>query len=122
MTDLDTGPSATDASGGHDDQVETSEPSRPIRIGATVLVIVPIITAVIRALRNDWFPIGDNALLFIRTRDVLTEDHPYLGSWTSASLSVGENMNNPGAMYDWLISPFAHLLPPGLPQRSALRR
>lgn len=113
MTDLDTEPSATDSSGGHGDQVEASEPSRPIRIAATVLVIVPVITAVIRALRNDWFPIGDNALLFIRTRDVLTEDHPYLGSWTSASLSVGENMNNPGAMYDWLISPFAHLLPPG---------
>ncbi len=89
------------------------EPSRPIRVAATVIVVIPIVTAVLRALRNDWFPIGDNALLFIRTGDVLTEHHPYLGSWTSASLSVGENMNNPGAMYDWLISPFAHLLPPG---------
>ena len=70
-------------------------------------------TAVLRAVRSDWFPVGDNALLFIRTRDVLTEDHPFLGSWTSASLSVGENMNNPGALYDWLVAPFAHLLSPG---------
>lgn len=110
MTDLDTAPVDVD-----DDAVDSApdEPGRPLRIAATSLVIIPIVTAVIRALRNDWFPIGDNALLFIRTRDVWTEDHPYLGSWTSASLSVGENMNNPGAMYDWLIAPFAHLMPPG---------
>jgi hypothetical protein len=110
MTGLDTEQVVADQA---DDQILEGEPARLIRVGATAFVIIPIITAVIRALRNEWFPIGDNALLFIRTRDVLTEDHPYLGSWTSASLSVGENMNNPGAMYDWLISPFAHLLPPG---------
>jgi hypothetical protein len=86
---------------------------RSIRVGLVLLVLLPIVTAVVRAIRNDWFPIGDNALLFIRTRDVWTEHHPLLGSWTSASLSVGENMNNPGSMYDWLIAPFAHLLPPG---------
>ncbi len=109
MTDLDTVvPVGTE-------QVDASviEPRRLVRVAATASVVLPIVTAVVRALRNDWFPIGDNALLFIRTRDVLTEDHPFLGSWTSASLSVGENMNNPGAMYDWLIAPFAHLLPPG---------
>lgn len=89
------------------------EPPRLVRVALTGVVIVPFVTAVLRAVRNDWFPIGDNALLFIRTRDVLTEDHPFLGSWTSASLSVGENMNNPGAMYDWLVAPFAHVLPPG---------
>ena len=36
-----------------------------------------------------------------------------LGSWSSASLSVGRNVNNPGAMYDWLLAPFAHLVSPG---------
>lgn len=88
-------------------------PPRGVRIAATAVVIVPFVTAVVRAIRSDWFPVGDNALLFIRTRDVWTEDHPFLGSWTSASLSVGENMNNPGALYDWLVAPFAHVLPPG---------
>ena len=95
------------------DDAVLDEPSKRIRIAATAIVIVPFVTAVLRAMRSDWFPVGDNALLFIRTRDVLTEDHPFLGSWTSASLSVGENMNNPGALYDWLVAPFAHLLPPG---------
>ena len=84
-----------------------------IRTGLVAAVILPIITAVIRSLRTDWFPIGDNALLFIRTRDVWTEHHPLLGSWTSASLSLGENVNNPGSVYDWLIAPWAHLFSPG---------
>jgi hypothetical membrane protein len=111
MTEADT--LAAPDSAEHPQRSVVDEPPRALRVGATCLVIIPIITAVIRSLRNDWFPIGDNALLFMRTADVWTENHPFLGSWTSASLSVGENMNNPGALYDWLIAPFAHLLPPG---------
>ncbi|WP_040495776.1 hypothetical protein [Ilumatobacter nonamiensis] len=109
----------TAADAGLDEQTDREsvtaarEPSRKVRVALTAIVIVPFVTAVVRAVRNDWFPIGDNALLFIRTRDVWTDDHPFLGSWTSASLSVGEHMNNPGAMYDWLVAPFAHLFPPG---------
>ena len=84
-----------------------------IRAGCVALVILPVVTSVIRSLRTDWFPIGDNALLYIRARDVWTAHHPLLGSWTSASLSFGENVNNPGSMYDWLIAPWAHLMSPG---------
>ena len=98
---------------GEESAEPTGEPPRWVRIMATLVVVTPIVIAAVRAVRNDWFPIGDNALLFIRTADVWTDDHPYLGSWTSASLSVGENMNNPGAFYDWLIAPFAHILSPG---------
>lgn len=101
-----------DTAEAHVDEPRVDGPRAAIRRGLTAIVCIPIITAVMRALREDWFPIGDNALLFIRTRDVLTDHHPLLGSWTSASLSVGQNMNNPGAMYDWLIAPFAHALPP----------
>ncbi len=77
------------------------------------VVAAPIAFAAARAVRRGWFPIGDSALLYIRAADVGTRHHPWLGSWTSASLSVGTNMNNPGAMYDWLMAPFARLLPPG---------
>lgn len=84
-----------------------------IRAGCVALVILPVVTSVLRSLRTDWFPIGDNALLYIRARDVWTAHHPLLGSWTSASLSFGENVNNPGSMYDWLIAPWAHLMSPG---------
>ena len=75
--------------------------------------ILPIVVAIVRALVHHWFPIGDNALLYIRVVDVATEHHPWLGSWTSASLSVGENMNNPGPLYQDLAAPFAKLFGPG---------
>jgi hypothetical protein len=88
-------------------------PARRWRIAIVALVLLPIAVAVVRALRNHWFPIGDNALLYIRVRDTFTEHHPFLGSWTSASLIVGEDMNNPGPLQDDLLSPFAHLLSPG---------
>ncbi len=89
------------------------EPSPWVRRAILAVAVMPIIAAVVRALSNDWFPIGDNALLYIRVVDVLTEHHPWLGSWTSASLSVGENMNNPGPIYADLVAPFAKLFAPG---------
>ena len=84
-----------------------------VRRALLAVAILPIVTAVVRALTNHWFPISDNALLYIRVADVGTEHHPWLGSWTSASLSVGENMNNPGPLYDDLLAPFAKLFSPG---------
>jgi hypothetical protein len=88
-------------------------PELPVRAALVALILLPIVVAVVRALRAHWFPIGDNALLFIRVRDTFTEHHPLLGSWTSASLIVGDDMNNPGPLHDDLLSPFAHLLSPG---------
>jgi hypothetical protein len=88
-------------------------PGRWVRVALVGVAVLPVVAAVVRSLRQHWFPIGDNALLYLRAVDVLTEHHPLLGSWTSASLSVGENMNNPGAVYDLLMAPFALMLPPG---------
>jgi hypothetical protein len=85
----------------------------PLGRSALALALVPFVVAAVRAVRTGWFPIGDSALLYIRAADTFTAHHPWLGSWTSASQSVGRDMNNPGAMYDWLLAPFAHLLPPG---------
>ena len=87
------------------------EPPRWVRAVLVVVVLLPIVVAVVRALVNDWFPIGDSALLYVRARDVATAHHPLLGSWTSASLSVGEQMNNPGPLYDDLLAPIARTLP-----------
>lgn len=92
---------------------EIEGPGRWARLAVVVVVVLPIIAAVVRALRRHWFPIGDDALLYIRVRDVATNHHPLLGSWTSASLSVGEHMNNPGPIYQDLVAPFAHAFSPG---------
>lgn len=75
--------------------------------------ITPIVVAIIRALTTDWFPISDNALLYLRVEDVLTSHHPWLGSWTSASQSLGINVNNPGPIYQDLLAPFAKIFSPG---------
>jgi hypothetical protein len=69
-------------------------------------VILPIAVAVVRAVATGWFPVGDNALLAVRAADVGTQHHPLLGSWTSASLALGENVSNPGPLFYDLLAPF----------------
>jgi hypothetical protein len=66
---------------------------------AIIAVLVPVAIAVVRALADGWMPVGDNAIFNIRARDVLTGHNPLLGTWTSASLSVGTDMNNPGPLW-----------------------
>lgn len=61
----------------------------------------------VHAAIDGWYPIGDNALLTLRARDVLTAHHPWLGTWTSASLSVGTPINNPGPLQFDVLAPFA---------------
>lgn len=95
-----------------------TDPPRWARAVLVTIVGLPIAVAVVRAMRADWFPIGDSALLYIRARDVLTTHHPFLGSWTSASQSVGENMNNPGPLYADLLAPVAR--PLSFPSAAAL--
>jgi hypothetical protein len=67
----------------------------PVCVAAAIL---PIVVAVARAIAGDWVPVGDNAYFLIRARDVLTEHHPWLGTWTSASLTLGYDINNPGPL------------------------
>lgn len=78
--------------------------SRRGRLALTALAILPIVVAVVRALTTDWIPVGDDGLLALRVDDVLSAHHPLLGSWTSASISLGEDVNNPGAWYAYLAS------------------
>lgn len=79
------------------------------RLGAwlpAVAAIVPLLLAGGRAISGSWYPIGDNAFFALRARDVLTDHHPLLGTWTSASLTVGTRINNPGPLlFDLLAGP-----------------
>lgn len=51
-----------------------------------------------RGIARGYEPIGDNALIELRGRDVLTGDHPWLGTWSSASISAGIDVNHPGPL------------------------
>jgi hypothetical protein len=66
---------------------------------AIAVALVPLVVAAVRAVATDWYPIGDNAYFPLRARDVLTAHHPLLGAWTSGSLNIGVNVNNPGPLF-----------------------
>jgi hypothetical protein len=71
-----------------------------------VAAVLPVIVATTRAIAGDWRAIGDNAYFSIRAADVLTEHHPLLGSWTSASIAIGLDVNNSGPLlFDALAIP-----------------
>jgi hypothetical protein len=61
--------------------------------------LLPIVVATLRALVRNWVPIGDDSFFSIRSWDVFTEHSPLLGTWTSASQSVGVDINNPGPLF-----------------------
>jgi hypothetical protein len=72
---------------------------------ATVISF-PILLAAARGVRRGHLPIGDNALIEMRARDVLTAHHPWLGTWSSASISSGLDVNHPGPLiFDVLALP-----------------
>lgn len=62
---------------------------------ATSLVIA---FSALRGIARGYEPVGDNALIELRARDVLTGDHPFLGTWSSASISSGIDVNHPGPL------------------------
>jgi hypothetical protein len=73
---------------------------------SVVAAVLPVIVATARAISDDWRAIGDNAYFGIRAADVLTEHHPLLGSWTSASIAIGIDVNNAGPLlFDVLALP-----------------
>src|SRR5258708_17482938 len=68
-------------------------------VGSIVVAVVPVAFATARAIHNGWLPTGDNALFAVRARDLFTHHLPLLGSWSSASVSAGPQLNPPGPLY-----------------------
>jgi hypothetical protein len=74
---------------------------------AAVVAVVPIAAAIVRALATHWLPVQDNAIIEIRSRDVASlENFPLLGTWSSASLTAGVDLNHPGPLLFDLLAPF----------------
>jgi hypothetical protein len=74
---------------------------------AVAIALVPVAIAIGRHTGRGWIPIGDNALVEMRSRDVFSFRHfPFLGTWSSASLSAGTDLNHPGPLlFDLLAVP-----------------
>jgi hypothetical protein len=105
---------AIDASGPAPAPGSTPAPRDGRGLLAVLLVAVnlPILVATTRALARGWQPLGDQGILLVRARDVGTSHHPLLGTWTSASVVVGDQLNNPGPLYFDVIAPAVRLLGP----------
>jgi hypothetical protein len=73
---------------------------RPDLVVAAVwaIAVLPVVVAAARAIAGHWRPIGDNALVALRAHDVLTAHQPWLGTWSSASLEAGKDLNHPGPL------------------------
>ena len=75
-------------------------------LGAWLLAVLPVVVAAVRAVRRGWIPMGDDALMSIRAHDVFTAHPPLLGTWSSASLEAGVDLNHPGPLlFDILAVP-----------------
>ena len=72
---------------------------RGIVIAAAIGATVSIVSAGILVFAHSWVPLGDHGIFAVRARDVFSTHPPLVGTWTSASLSLGVNLNNPGPLY-----------------------
>ena len=78
-----------------------------LEVIVVAIALMPVMVAIARRRGDRWIPIGDNALIELRARDVFSLDHfPFLGTWSSASLSAGKDLNHPGPLlFDILAIP-----------------
>jgi hypothetical protein len=77
------------------------------------LAVLPIAVAVGRSIATGWVPILDAGYFTVRSRDVLTAHHPWLGAWSSASIRLGANVRNLGPLQLDLLAPFTKVDPYG---------
>jgi hypothetical protein len=87
---------------------------------SVVAAVAPVVVATVRAVAGGWRAISDNVFFGLRAADVFTEHHPLLGVWTSASVAIGKDVNNPGPLqFDLLALPvLIGGRTPGLPSES----
>ena len=107
------GPALADDAGDEaavDPQAAASPWPGRLAVASLVAALVPLAAAAVRALATGWVPVGDSALIAVRSRDVLAGgpggDVPLLGMWASASWDAGFDVNHPGPLlYDLLAVP-----------------
>jgi hypothetical protein len=82
-------------------------------LASVFAAVVPVAVATGRAIRDGWIPLGDNALFVIRGRDLFSHHLPLIGTYSSASLTTGTDLNHPGPLYFDLLAVPARLFESG---------
>lgn len=74
-----------------------------------VVALLPAVAVLLSgaiATIGGWQPVGDDAFLVLRARDVFSAHPPLLSSASSGGASVGEAYNHPGPLVQYLNAPF----------------
>lgn len=80
---------------------------------ALAAALTPLVVVCVWALAVGWVPLGDSGQLVVRSRDVFTADHPFVGAWSSSSQVFKSDINNLGSLYSILLAPFTKIDPYG---------
>lgn len=81
----------------------------PIEWVGLATCLTPIVAAVVRAFGADWRPVYDSSYFTTRSLDVLTEHHPFTGSWSTFGAVLDESINNTGSLQLLLLAPFTRI-------------
>jgi len=65
---------------------------------------LPVLIATVDALAGGWLPLGDRAVIAVRSFDVLSTHPPLLGQYSSSSQILGEPVHSPGPLLYWLLA------------------
>jgi hypothetical protein len=101
--------SATLGGGERDDNGRLGQ----LAIATVAVVLLPLLVAVVRGIRAGWVPVGDNALIAIRTGDVFSRHPPLLGTNSSISNVLSDEVNNIGPLLFDVLSVPAKLFDSG---------
>src|SRR3954451_2558905 len=73
---------------------------RVVAIVATVLALVPVACVLLFHAGRHYLPLGDEAIIDMRVRDVFTSHTPLVGAYS-------RGFNHPGPLLYWLLAPLS---------------
>lgn len=75
-----------------------------LTLAAGLAAALPVIVATIHGVTIDWMPLGDRAVIAVRSLDVLSTHPPLLGQYSASSQILGEPVHSPGPLLYWLLA------------------
>lgn len=99
-TDADAAPDTPPAPGTYDGPWHRDR----LALVATAALCLPFLVGFVVAVRTDWTPASDLAVIHLRIRDVGTSDTPLIGPFSRFGWS------HPGPLLFWLLTPVTRLL------------
>jgi hypothetical protein len=77
---------------------------RGLVVAAGLAASLPVIVAVVRTLQEHWVPLADDGVIVLRAWDVLTDQSPLVGQFSTAKAETVGNVYSPGPLLYWLLA------------------